>query len=185
MRTPNSSRVAWSVAVAALALWATSAPVTFGQVGQVAAGAARLFEQAQVETTTTVEIDTQVNQDAMAMPADATVDPNAPCVPVPPAIPQPIPPVAAPTQNEGTFHICNADAATEQAIAQLIAGRSFSATLRAVGDGCADLSIRATSAVPNGSSTTNLSVSLGSGRNLTIRIQSDQGTTHATIGAGN
>ena len=33
--------LAWSVAIASLALWATSVPVTWGQV---AAGAARLFE---------------------------------------------------------------------------------------------------------------------------------------------
>ena len=42
------------------------------------------------------------------------------------------------------------------------------------GDGCADLTIRATGQTASGSATSNLNVSLGSGRNLSIQIVSDQ-----------
>ena len=53
--------------------------------------------------------------------------------------------------------------------------------VKRIGDGCADLTIHPTSQLANGSSSSNLSVSLGAGRNLSIQIVSTQGATHATI----
>jgi hypothetical protein len=175
----KSTRLAWSVAVAALALWATSAPISWGQA---ASGAARLFDLPTDDTTTTTT--TLVVDDEAVAQATA-------CIPVPPAIAQvvqtPVVPVvpAAPavtSADSGTFHLCGPDTQAAQDIERLIAGRGFSATLSARGDGCADLTIRATSGVNSGSSTSNLSVSLGSGHNLSIKITSQGGATSVSIG---
>ena len=102
---------------------------------------------------------------------------------LPPACaPAPAPQVT-PQPNVGTFHLCGADPQVARAIEQLLAGRSFSTSLSARGDGCADLTVRATGdAAASGSATTNLSVSLGSGRSLTIQIVSERGATRASIG---
>ena len=62
-----------------------------------------------------------------------------------------------------------------------MAGRSFSSSLSSRGDGCADLTIRVTSPVTSGSASSNLTVSLGGGRTLTIKIVSEQGATRATL----
>ncbi len=80
--------------------------------------------------------------------------------------------------------MCGPDASTAQALEQLIAGRGFSATLNSTADGCADLIVRATSPVGNGSATSRLSVSLGSGQNLQIQITSQNGATHVSIASG-
>jgi hypothetical protein len=106
---------------------------------------------------------------------------------LPSALTQPAPPVIvappiAPGQ-EGNFHLCGTDAQAAQAIEQLIAGRGFSARLTSRGEGCADLNIKVTS--PDGTSgraSSNLSVSLGAGRGLSIQIVSEGGVTHASIG---
>jgi hypothetical protein len=186
MNPLKSNRLAWSVAAASLALWATTAPVSFGQV---ALGNARLFDQQQTQTTddTTLAIDTDTT-----ITANDTAAENAPCPTVPPAVAQLVPTVIAqlvptpvtPTvgsDQSGTFHICGPDPQTERAIEQLVAGRGFSSTLSARGDGCADLIVRPTGQVGSGSSSSNVSVSLGSGRTLSIRIVSDQGATHVSI----
>jgi len=93
-------------------------------------------------------------------------------------------PAASSNTSQGTFHLCGADTSAAQAIEQLIAGRSFSASLNTTADGCADLSIQATSPVGNGSATSQLSVSLGSGQNLQIQITSQNGATTVSIGTG-
>jgi hypothetical protein len=186
MNPLKSNRLAWSVAVAALALWATSTPVSWGQV---ALGSARLFDQQQTQTTddTTLATDTDINTTA-----NGTVAESAPCPTVPPAVAQLVPTViaqlvptpvtpSAASDQPCTFHICGPDPQTERAIEQLVAGRGFSSTLSAGGDGCADLIIRPGGQIGSGSSSSNVSVSLGSGRTLSIRIVSDQGTTHASI----
>jgi hypothetical protein len=178
----KSNRLAWSVAVASLALWASSAQITWGQV---AAGATTLFAQTADDgsNTTTTTVDMQVGDTTIAT-NDGVVQ-SAPCPTQPPAIAQLTPPTlvtpAAPVGQPGTFHICGADSKIESDIAQLIGGRGFSATLSSTGDGCADLTIRATSGATNGSSSSNVSVSLGGGRNLSIRIVSEQGATRANI----
>jgi hypothetical protein len=180
MHPLKSNRVAWAVAVASLALWATSVPVTWGAV---AAGTARLFDQPADDSANTTIIDIDVG-DVTTVTADGGAL-NPQCPTLPPAITQLIPPTptSAPavTGQEGTFHICGADPQSARAIEQLIAGRGFSATLSGRGDGCADLTIRVTSGMVNGSTSSNLSVSLGSGRNLAIQIVSEQGATHARI----
>jgi hypothetical protein len=178
MHPSKSNRVAWSVAVAALALWATSAQATFGQA---MAGAARVFDQTttQTEVTTTTTIDAAVGDEPMPPCPPVSTSP-APVV-VPP-VPTLAPPATDATATQGTFHLCGPDPATEQAIAQLVAGRGFSASLVARGDGCADLTIRASGSQTGGSSSSQLSVSLGGGQTLKIDIESAQGATHASIG---
>jgi hypothetical protein len=132
-------------------------------------------------------------------------DVDTPCPPVPAApavaaippaiatlLPTPIAPAPAPAapaasssnSTQGTFHLCGPDPSTAQAIEQLIAGRGFSSSLSTTADGCADLTVRATSPVGNGSATSQLSVSLGSGQNLQIQITSQNGATHVSIGSG-
>ena len=163
----KSNRLAWSVAVAALALWATSVPATWGN-------AAGLFEQVPDETTTSMEM-------------------TEPCLPVPPAIAEIMPsippaeimpsapPVESGSSDEGRFHLCGADPDVARAIEQLVSGRSFSTSLASRGDGCADLVIRVTSPMTTGTATSNLNVSIGSGRSLSMRIVSERGATHVEL----
>jgi hypothetical protein len=180
----KSNRLAWSVAVAALALWATSAPVTWGQV---AAGATNLIAQTTDDgvnaNTTTVDVqagDTTITTNDSGAPGAPCATPVLPPSIAPAIPPTPVTSVAAGGQP-GTFHVCGADPALETAIQQLIGGRGFSATLESHGEGCADLTIRPTSDVASGTASSNLSVSLGSGRNLSIQIMSAQGVTHANV----
>jgi hypothetical protein len=187
----KSTRIAWSVAFASLALWATSAPVSWGQA---AAGATHLFDQSTTDTTsnsnTTVINITQQSDTNDTTTTDDGVAQTAPCPPVPPAIAQLVPTPSAPpaaatgSADSGTFHLCGADPQAERDIEKLIAGRSFSSTLSARGDGCADFTVRATSPAGAGSATSNLSVSLGSGKTLTIKISSQGGATSVSIGSG-
>ena len=183
----NNPRLAWGVALAALALWATSVPLTWGQIS---ADATRMLDV----TSTTAMTEAQQSD-------ETTTDSGTPCPPVPaPAaaavptliaslLPTPIP--AAPgapaasggTPSQGTFHLCGPDTKVAQDIEQLISGRSFSASLTSAADGCADLTVRATSPVGNGSATSQLSVSLGSGQSLQIKITSQSGSTYVSIGA--
>jgi hypothetical protein len=170
----KNSRLAWSVAIASLALWATSVPLTWGQI---TADASRMFE---TPPATTMD-DAQPTDDA------ATPCPPAPTS-IPPVvasqIPTPLPAAPAGSTSQAAFHLCGPDASAAQAIEQLIAGRSFSANLTTTADGCADLTVRATAPVGNGSATSRLSVSLGSGQNLQIQIVSQNGATHVSIGSG-
>src|SRR5262245_1838559 len=86
MHPLNSNRVAWSVAFAALALWATSAETTFGQA---VAGATRFFDQTQSEviTTTTTTIDAQVGDEPAPLCPPVAAEPA-------PAIQAPVPTLA-------------------------------------------------------------------------------------------
>ena len=176
MHLPKNNRLAWSLAFAAVTLWLTSVPVSWGRAP---ADALRYFQQS--------EDDVPVGD---ALPAAFEADGQNPaCVASPPAgaaqVPPPnaMGPAAITTGQEGTFHICGADPQTARAIEALIAGRGFSATLSARGDGCADLMIRVTSGEVNGTSSSSVSVSLGSGRNLSIQLASERGMTHASITA--
>lgn len=174
----NNSRLAWSVAVAALALWATSAPVTWGQLST---NATRLLD---VPPTSTASDDSQQ--------ADETV---TPCPPAPDSVAVPAevdslsptpapPPPAASSSSQASFHVCGADPSAAQAIEQLIAGRNFSARMSTTADGCADLTVQANAPVGRGSATSRLSVALGSGQNLEIEITSENGATHVSITSG-
>jgi len=163
MRRLNNPRIAWSVAIAALALWATSAPSSWGQV---ATAAGRFFDDAPADQT--------------------TLDLSAPCLPIPSAI-QTMTPLFSPTPEPGaqtgTFRLCGGDQqATAQAIEQLIGGHGFSASLSSHGDGCADLNIRVGSQPSGGTSTSKMNVSLGTGTTLSIEIVSERGATHVSIG---
>jgi len=185
----KNPRLAWSVALASLALWATSVPLTWGQI---TADATRMLDVTSTSTTTSVD-DSQQPADAATpcppAPAAAAI-PAAiasllPAQTPPPAAPAPAAPAASSgTSSQGAFHLCGPDTSTAQAIETLIAGRGFSASLNSSADGCADLMIRPTSQVGNGSATSQLSVSLGSGQNLQIRITSQNGATHVSIGSG-
>jgi hypothetical protein len=181
MAPHNSTRVAWSIAVASLALWATSAPVTWGQAATIAE---RFLQESTDETTSATNTFLTLTDDGRT--AVTAADPNTtPCTSVTPASQEPAPAAPQPSSGaqQGSFRVCGADAQTAHAIEQLIAGRPFSATLSAHGDGCADLSIRVTSSNPtSGTASSNLRVSLGTGQNLSIQIVSDKGTTHVNIG---
>jgi hypothetical protein len=159
----NSTRLAWSIAIASLALWATSVPLTWGQA---AAGA---------------DSDAAADQP----PCITLPTPVAPITPALAAIPTPLS-ASEPSTGGGTFHLCGADDSTARAIEQLVGGRSFSTSLSSRGDGCADLTVRPADAVISGNSraASNVSVSLGSGQNLSIQIVSEGGATHVSIGPG-
>ena len=151
----NNSRLAWGVAIASLALWATGAPQTFGSVLGF--------------------------NDGQAATGDATQ--TIPCLPVAPLVvtPAPQPDTSSATSN-GAFHLCGPDPQAASAIEQLIGGRGFSASLSARGDGCADLTIQANpQSSVGGSVTSHLVVSLGSGQSLDLQITSQGGLTHVTI----
>jgi hypothetical protein len=179
MAPHKSTRVAWSIAVAALALWATSAPVAWGQM---MATAERFFQTSTSESTSTTTITQTLGDDATTTVTQSDSQ-AAPCPTPSSASQEPAPPAAASSSaSEGTFHLCGSDAETARQIEQLIGGRSFSATLSAHGDGCADLTIRVTASSPtSGTATSSLSVSLGAGRNLSIQIVSANGATHVNI----
>jgi hypothetical protein len=184
MGTLKSTKLAWSIAIASLALWATGAPFSSGQVLPIAS---RLLQQTTDDSTSTSSIDTVVNQTTKSSD-DTTLAEGAPCPAVPGAMTQPPAPApAAPASGaqEGTFHLCGPDNQAARAIEALIAGRSFNASLTSHGDGCADLTIRATStAASGGSASSTVSVSLGSGQRLSIQIVSEGGATHVNIGQG-
>jgi hypothetical protein len=173
----NNTRLAWGVALASLALWATTAPLAWGQVS---AGARGVSETLTSSSSSSSSDDTGVADDASAQ--------SVPCVaPLPtqvaiPAVPN-VAPAPADSADTGTFRLCGPDPSVAQAIEQLIAGRSFSASLSARGDGCADLTIRVTSQTVGGSASSRLIVSLGSGQNLDLNITSGGGATHVSIGA--
>jgi hypothetical protein len=91
------------------------------------------------------------------------------------------------TGQQATFRLCgSSDPMSERAIEQLIAGRSFSTTLTARPDGCADLAVQvspqAGGTFSSGLQTTNVSVSAG-GRTIAVKITTQNGVTHASIGA--
>ena len=173
MLSPRTSQIlAWSVAIASLALWVTATPATWGQV-----------------------LRGQDSSPAAAAAPDAPTDPSdgsgsTPCLPIPPIV-QTMPPSAdttqppvpsIPTAQDGTFHLCGADPQVERAIEQLVAGRGFNASLISRNDGCADLTIRVNGQGTAGSASSRLSVGLGSGRTLSVQIVSQGGATHASIG---
>lgn len=100
----------------------------------------------------------------------------------------PVPPGAV----RRSFRICMpGDQATAQAIGQFIAGRSFSATLRALPDGCAELIVDVnTTSTPSvqstGTQTSILSVSpvqrdAQTPDRITVQISTTRGTTTAVI----
>jgi hypothetical protein len=172
MAPHKSARLAWSVALACFALWATSASATWGQA---VAGAGHLLEQGD-DNTAVVSDDTTV----LSPPCPPlTIEPQQPVV----AVPEPA--ASGASSADGAFHLCGSDPQVSHAIEQLIGGRGFSATLSARGDGCADLSIHATSpSIANSSASSDLSVSLGSGQRLSIQIVSQAGATRVNIGTG-
>jgi hypothetical protein len=183
----KSTKLAWSIAIASLALWAASAPLSSGQTLPFAA---RLLQQTTDQTTSTTSLETADNQttatqsDNAVLAQDTTTCPAPPGAMTQPPAPEPAPPVAsASSATEGTFQLCGPDDKAAHAIEQLIAGRSFSASLSSSGSGCASLTIKATSAaVTSGRASSTLNVSLGSGQRLSIQINSEGGMTHVTIG---
>jgi hypothetical protein len=168
-------RLAWGIALASLALWAVSAPATFGQLGSSwradAQDTSTDSSGSEVTTTTNVQADQA----------------GAPCPTQSSAVSDSAPPAATPVPTDATqatFHLCGPDAGVERSIEQLIAGRAFTTTLTSRGDGCADLLVQVSAPVApsGGRSSTNLSVGLGAGQRLTVQIDSDNGVTHASIG---
>ena len=154
-----------------------------------------------LSTTQTADQTTTVDQAS----ADADLGQVAPCgtpsppvssgEPSPPVLAQPGPatagqpaaPAASPGNLQASFRLCGgSDPSTARAIEQLIAGRSFSASLNGrPADNCADLNIQVAPQAGAGSQTINLTVSAGnSSRPITVQITSENGATHASIGGG-
>jgi hypothetical protein len=160
------------MAALALALWASSAPIAWGQAAVRALSAA--------DDTTQSTVVQSGDSTVVVVRGEGDSATGTQCVPLPPPVADVVPPVPsvepAPAAQEGTFHICQPDPAIASDIEHLIAGRGFSATLKSSGDGCADLTIRANSSASNGTASSTLSVG-----NLTIKIVSEQGATHVTM----
>jgi len=90
------------------------------------------------------------------------------------------------TGAAATFRLCGtSDPAAERAIEQAVAGRAFNAILVGRPDGCADLTIEATSpaAVNPGSRVqSTLTMSLDAGRAVSVQIVSEDGATRVSVG---
>src|SRR4029453_13220036 len=170
MNPLKNSRVAWSVAVAALALWASSVPLAWGEV---TSRAAQFFDDTAEEDSSQTTL-FQTGGSLVVPSGEGDTAQGIQCVPLPPSIAEVIPPVPTvvtpPAAHEGTFQICNPDPAVATDIERLIAARGFSATLRSGSSGCAELAIRVTSPASTGSASSTLSVGLGSAKNLTVKI---------------
>jgi hypothetical protein len=127
-------------------------------------------------------LSTGSNSPVVAQPGAAVAQPGAAAVGQAPAS------AAASSDLQASFRLCGgSDAPTARALEQLIAGRSFSASLNSrSADTCADLTIHvAPQAAAAGSQTISLSVSAGSpARPITVQITSENGATHASIGGG-
>ncbi len=83
-----------------------------------------------------------------------------------------------------TFHICSpAEQQTERAIEDFIAGRVFMTVQIGRPDGCADLTIVVFPQLSASSrQSTSLTFSSGSGPAIRVRIVSEHGRTHVSIG---
>ena len=172
--------LAWGTLLATVALLGAS-PVLGAHLAATAGGdpgAPEVLSASQtVDQTTTVDQASADGDLTAAMPC-GTPDPSAS------STGQTNPIVAQP--GEASFRVCGgSDAPTARAIEQLIAGRTFSASLNSrSADNCADLTIHVSpQAAGGGSQTLNLSISSGSPtRAITVQITSDNGATHASIG---
>lgn len=115
---------------------------------------------------------------ATAIPVTPTPQPLASATPGPERTAAPA--STATPGSGGTFRVCAApDPATAQAIASLIAGRGFTATLTGQGGGCAQLAITVTpGSFGGGKQSTNLSVD-----GISVQIVTENGQTQVHIGA--
>jgi len=174
MSPGKSTGLAWSIAIASLLLWVSSATSVWGQA-----------VPSQNDSITTDDSDASTNiTQALTTSGDSAPCPTGAAAVTPPtgmAVPGPDASSGGLNQ-EGSFHLCGPNDQVARAIEQLVAGRGFSASVSTRGDGCADLTIKTTSPVSNGRASSTLKVSLGSGQNLSIQIVSEDGATHASIG---
>jgi hypothetical protein len=179
--------LAWGTLLATVALLGAT-PVLGAHLAATAGGdpgAPEVLSASQtVDQTTTVDQASADGDPNLAMPC-GTPGPSASSTgQTNPVVAQPGGAVAQP--GAASFRLCGgSDAPTARAIEQLIAGRTFSASLNSrSADNCADLSIHVSpQAAGGGSQTINLSVSSGSpARAITVQITSDNGATHASIG---
>jgi hypothetical protein len=195
MKLPKSTAVAWTIAMASLSLWASSAPLGWAHAlhlgddptATTPVDTTASSSSAIATTTTTTTTDSNTTPTTTDLDG-GTLSQAAPCPPAAPSAalaPAPVAPSAsAPTTPEASFRLCGADAQAARAIEQLVAGRSFSASAVSRGDGCVDLTVRATSALASGQASSTLNVSLGSGQRLSIHIVSEGGATRVSIGQG-
>ncbi|MBV9356818.1 MAG: hypothetical protein JO023_14995 [Chloroflexi bacterium] len=172
-----STRLAWGIALASLALWAVSAPAAFGQLGSAWSATSDLTGDASTTADSTGDGTTSIQPDPQ----------GAPCPTQPSAVSESAPPAATsvpPDATQATFRLCGPDAGVERSIEQLVAGRPFTTSLTSRNDGCADLLVQVTApdAVVSGHSSTSVSVGVGAGQRLTVQIDSENGATHAHIG---
>ena len=196
------NRFSWLIAIVSLALW-TLAPTSWQQAIQ---GHLNVMTSHQVQLAWSDDLgpgsdfwsrlfgnSTGSDAGGLLPPCGPASTPTSIAPVVPNAVDTPVPTVTPSNNSSGqaTFHLCGSpDPQTQQAIAQLIAGRGFSATLVGRADGCADLTITVSpnSSARSGRQTSNLSVSSNSGgtrRTISVQITSENGTTQVTIGPGN
>src|SRR5579859_911892 len=172
MTPRRSAALAWSIAIASLLLWVSSATSVWGQA-----------VPSPNDSTTSATDDSDGSTSTFTTTGDSAPCPAGPTAVTPStgaAAPGPDLSSGGPVQ-EGSFHLCGPNDQVARAVEQLIAGRGFSASVSTRGDVCADLTIKATSPVSSGRASSTLKVSLGSGQSLSIQIVSEDGATHASI----
>lgn len=176
MTPGKSTGLAWSIAIASLLLWVSSATSVWGQAVPSPSDSITSTADDSDGSSNTTQAFTTTGDSAPCPAGPAAVSPSTAA-----AAPGPDLSSGGPTQ-QGSFHLCGPDAQVARAIEQLVAGRGFSASVSTRGDGCADLTIKTISPVSNGRASSTLKVSLGSGQSLSIQIVSEDGATHASIG---
>jgi hypothetical protein len=197
--TRPSRPLAWGALLATLALLGATPALgarLAATVGGDGASPEVLSASPTADQTTTADqasADGDLNQAAPCGtpgPSALSIEPSSPVVVQPAAVAVDQPPTAAAASSDlqASFRLCGgSDPPTARAIEQLIAGRSFSASLNSrSADNCADLSIHVSpQSAGAGSQSISLSVSAGNPpRPVTVQITSDNGATHASIGGG-
>ncbi len=187
------SRYGWAVAAASLALWVL-APITWTQAVHASISSSITHGHSSTQAE---DLGPGTDFWTSVLGSGGAEVPNSTCDSSPTPSPAPAtnasgsiaPSPANPTALEQTFRLCGSAAPdTQRAIEQLIAGRSFSATLVSRSDGCADLTVTVSPDSGLGSigqQSTNLSVASGTRGTILVRIVSQNGVTHVTIGPGN
>lgn len=202
MRFRADSWLVPSIALVVVLLWAVAAPASLG--GELLEdgwdGLPQWDEEVPAVDSILVPWDIDPEIDGILEAAGCPGLPDeapAEVAPIPEPFTDPPPDRQQPSDpspaTTGSYLMCgDPDPLAEQAIEQLIAGRSFSSRLISRPDGCADLTI----AVPPQSSpgsfigrqSVGLTVTAGSGsgaprRSISVRITTENGTTRASIGA--
>jgi hypothetical protein len=183
MRIGRDGRLAWAIAIAAVAFWAATAPATLGSLllqegsGSLSSGPPQETNAAPLPILEQTGAELQCESAPTAAPT-STDDATSEAAPQSDSEGSP--------GSEAAFRLCGGpDPAAEQAIERFIAGRGFRARLVSRGDSCADLTItvspRSSAGSFVGRQSTLLTVSAGSTGLISIQIVTENGVTKATI----